>query len=408
MGWIGLHPVYPSCMTTTHRWRLQIVVAALAMLMTIPGRTQGLGLITESILKDEVLRLGQTQFAWLNLLGTLSGAAAAIPVGLLMDRFGTRLVLLGILVFLGAGTYYFAGVTSALGFFLGLFLMRSLGQSALSAASLTHMGKWFPQRVSVAMAAFSIVSTIGFMALFGGLDPLIKAVGWRDTWRYLGFACGVMALLFVGICDRPPKSETTANTVAINTAARQFTWFEAMATPSFWLFALTSALFNWVSSGIGLFNEDVLAETGFSRKLYIGAITTATLVTLFSNALGGWLSTRWSLAKLMAVGMLMLAGCVGSLPFLQSEWQVYTNAVMLGISAGMVMVVFFACWGSEFGTLHLGKIQGTAQALTVLSSALGPVSLAISKEYFGSYRPLFLVLAGLSLLCAGWCWVWRR
>jgi MFS family permease len=395
-------------MHTVHRWRLQIVVAALAMIMTIPGRTQGLGLITESILNDEVLRLDRTQFAWLNLLATLTGALAAIPAGWLMDRLGTRPVLLGLLVMLGAGTYFFASVSSTISFFIGLFLMRSLGQSALSAASLTHMGKWFPQRVSLAMAAFGIVSTIGFMGLFSGLDPLIKAAGWRETWSYLGVACWGLALLFVWICDRPPSSDSTPVTPALNTATKQYTWLEALATPTFWLFALTSALFNWVSSGIGLFNEDVLAESGFSRELYIGAISTATIVTLFSNALGGWLSTRWSLAKLMAVGMLMLAGCLGSLPFLQNAWQVYANAMMLGVSAGLVIVAFFACWGSEFGTLHLGKIQGSAQALTVLASALGPVSLAMSKEHFGSYRPLFLVLAALSLVCALLCWVKRN
>lgn len=384
--------------------RLQILVAALAMIMTIPGRTQGLGLIAEKILEDPTLQMDRTQFAWLNLMATLAGALTAIPVGWLMDRQGTRLVLLGLLTLLGASTYYFAGITTTAGFFLGLFLMRALGQSALSAASLTHMGKWFPNRVSVAMAIFGIVSTIGFMVLFGGLDPLIQAVGWRDTWRYLGFAAVGLAILFVFICYPAPPQEAPA-TAAINTASRHYTWWEAMRSPTFWLFALSCSLFNWVSSGIGLFNEDVLAETGFSRDLYIAALATATFVTLFSNGLGGWLSTKWPLSRLMAIGMLMLAGCLGSLPYLNAPWQVYANAVMLGISAGLVIVVFFAIWGSTFGTLHLGKIQGTAQALTVLSSALGPVSLAMSKEYIGSYRPLFLVLAGLSLLSAVLCWL---
>lgn len=391
-------------MSNKDRLVVQIFVAALAMIMTVPGRTQGLGLITQKILTDPTLQMEQTQFAWLNLIATLAGAAAAIPAGWLIDRLGTRLILIALLLLLGASTWYFAGITTTAEFFLGLFLMRALGQSALSAASLTHLGKWFPSRLSVAMAGFGIVSTIGFMALFGGLDALIASLGWRDTWRYLGYTAISLAVLFLFLCQNPPANSVMQPAHDINTIDQAFTWWEAINCPTFWLFALSSALFNWVSSGIGLFNEDVLAETGFSRDLYIAALTISTFVTLFSNALGGWLSTRWPLTKLMAIGMLMLAGCLCSLPYLNAPWQVYTNAVMLGISAGLVIVVFFACWGSYFGVEHLGKIQGTAQALTVLSSALGPVSLAISKDYLGSYRPLFLVLAGLSLFSAVLCW----
>lgn len=93
------------------------------------------------------------------------------------------------------------------------------------------------------------------------------------------------------------------------------------------------------------------------------------MVTLLSNGLAGWLSTRWSLNSLMAVGMLMLAACLLILPFMTEVWHVYVNAVCLGISAGIVIVVFFACWGSFYGPKHLGKIVGTAHFLTVLSSA---------------------------------------
>jgi len=100
------------------------------------------------------------------------------------------------------------------------------------------------------------------------------------------------------------------------------------------------------------------------------------------------------------IGMVLLAVCLTFLPFMTEKWHVYLNAIFLGTSAGVVMVVFFACWGYYFDREHLGLIQGSAQALTVLASALGPVSMALCKQELGTYRPLFFVLAGLALLSA--------
>src|SRR5262245_31053427 len=127
----------------------QVVVAAIAMVMTIPGRTQGLGLITEPLLKDPTLHLDRAQYAWLNLLATLAGALFALPCGWLIDRVGVKIVLVCNMVLLGLVTWFFAQAEATISFFAGMLLMRGLGQSALSTSSLTLIGKWFPQRLSL-------------------------------------------------------------------------------------------------------------------------------------------------------------------------------------------------------------------------------------------------------------------
>jgi hypothetical protein len=48
-------------------------------------------------------------------------------------------------------------------------------------------------------------------------------------------------------------------------------------------------------------------------------------------------------------------------------------------------VLFFTSFGKTFGPKHLGKIQGVAQALAVIASALGPWWLASHQEIEGSY-----------------------
>jgi hypothetical protein len=57
------------------------------------------------------------------------------------------------------------------------------------------------------------------------------------------------------------------------------------------------------------------------------------------------------------------------------------------------MVVFFAFWGKAYGRAHLGRIQGAAQLLTVLASAVGPLVLAQCVAWTGAYSAAFYGLA---------------
>src|SRR4249920_2925344 len=79
---------------------VNVFVAALAMVGTLPGRTQGLGLITEPLLKD--LGLGRTTYAGINFWATLLGAGACLGFGRLLDLLGARVVMTLLALGLGA------------------------------------------------------------------------------------------------------------------------------------------------------------------------------------------------------------------------------------------------------------------------------------------------------------------
>jgi MFS family permease len=64
------------------------------------------------------------------------------------------------------------------------------------------------------------------------------------------------------------------------------------------------------------------------------------------------------------------------------------------------MVLFFSVWPRVFGRRHLGRIQGAAQALTVVASAVGPLLLAWCVEWTGSYAAMFRILAAVIAVVA--------
>src|SRR5258705_13614174 len=94
------HPVPNSGRRALPYGWVKVGVAALAMVGPLPGRTQGLGLITEPLLAD--LHMDRVSYAAINLWATLIGSLFCIPCGRLVDRFGSRLVLSAVLAALSA------------------------------------------------------------------------------------------------------------------------------------------------------------------------------------------------------------------------------------------------------------------------------------------------------------------
>jgi MFS family permease len=386
---------------------IMLVLAALAMVGTLPGRTQGLGLITEALLTD--LKLDRVTFAQMNLWATLLGALFCLGFGRLQDQLGSRAVLTALAVMLGGVVLAMSTTTTVTMLFVFLTLTRGLGQSALSITSLTMMGQWFDRRLNRAMAIYSVVLSMGFMTAFPLVGYVVKEHGWRPAWAGIGWVLvlGLAPLAWllarrspaaIGVeLEQPPAVKSVQG-------GADFTWQEALRSPAFWVFALASAAYNLVASGIGLFNESILAERGFEAGIYHRSLVITALTSLVGNFLGGWLAEKWSMQKLLTLAMALLAGALLSLPWLRAVWQVDIFAVVMGVAGGFVIVIFFSFWARTYGRAQLGRIQGAAQMLTVLASALGPLLLAKCHAWTGSYASVFYVVAAVVMLLGIAAW----
>ncbi len=415
-----VRPVPSTRRDLAWRW-VHVFVAAAAMVGTLPGRTHGLGLFTEPILAD--LALDRESYGFLNLAATLLGALFCLPCGWLLDRFGTRAVLAGIMLALGGvvvamsrlvgqgGAVLALSVPWASGtlhvpidLFLFVLLTRGLGQSALSVASLALIGRAAGRRAGLAMGCYACLTSLGFMGAFGVLRAVIPDYPeWRPVWAGIGVA--VVALSVVcGLLVRDRFLAAEAVTPAAAPAETSYALGQALRHPAFWTFSLATSFYGLVASGTSLFNQSLLAERGFDRRVFLNVTVVGIPVGLASNLLGGWLVTRRPSHRLLALASLALAGTLAAFPSVGAEWQVYLYAAALAASGGFITVCFFTAYRRGFGPAHLGKIQGAAQLLTVLFSALGPQLFASAQARLGSYLPLFpyLAAAALALGLASW------
>jgi MFS family permease len=376
-------------------------VAALAMVGTLPGRTQGLGLITEPLVRD--LRVDRVQFAEINLFATLAGSVFCFGVGALIDRFGSRLVLTSLAVALGVVVMALSRVETAAMLLVLITLTRGLGQSALSVVSLAMPAKWFRRRLTWAMGVYALVMSVGFMVAFPVVGSLVLARGWRVAWALVGISLMLgLASLAWFLVRREPDTNLELEVSAdegLRASVTDATLAGALRSPAFWVFGVASSLYGLAASGIGLFNESILAERGFPPDVYHTALAITAITGLAGNFVAGAWADRGSLRRVLVAALLLLVGALLALPHVTTIAHVMLQAVAMGVAGGFVMVVFFSFWGKAYGRTHLGRIQGVAQALTVVASAIGPLLLALSVEGTGSYAAAFYTLAAaLTLL----------
>jgi len=383
-----------------------VLMAAAAMVGTLPGRTQGLGLITEPLLAD--YQLGRVAYAQINLVATLIGALFCFGIGTLIDRRGSRLVLTALALALGIVVLATTATSSLTTLAICITLTRGIGQSSLSIVSLAMVGKWFRRRMTPAMAIYAVIMSIGFMIAFPVVGAIVTDRGWRFAWMSIGVALtlGLTPLSWLFVRDTPESIGLAVDDLDASDPDQtpepleQSTLAEALRTPAFWVFASASAMYGLIASGIGLFNESILNERGFEAAVYHNALAVTAITALIANFAAGAYASRRSLRTVLIGALSVLAAGLLALPHITTTAQVMAQAVAMGIGGGFVMVVFFSFWGRAYGRQHLGRIQGAAQALTVLASALGPLLLAYCVQLTGSYAFAFYGLAAVVLAVA--------
>jgi MFS family permease len=398
---------WPAQLPFYYGW-VQVVLASIAMSATLPGRTYGLGLIKEAVRAD--LDIGDLQFNWLNFGAIILGALVVVwPVGWLIDRLGTRLVLTGVALALGGSVLLMSRSTDKVELFITLTLVRGLGQGALSVVAIALVGKWFRKRAGMAMGVFTVLLAVGFVAPIFAVGEAVKASGWRSAWDGVGLALlfGLVPLGLVFARSSPESSGVQPDEPArASGRGEPMTLWDTLQTPAFWVYTAAATVFNLTFSALTLDNVLLLEEHGLdgakANDLILGVLMVSGLP---ANIIAGSLARRRPMGKLLAAGVAILAASLTFFPFIGTLAGAGVYAVLLGVSGGVITVIYFAVYGHTYGRLHLGSIQSFVQILSVVASAIGPVILALVREKNnGSTSAFFFGFAAVTLVLAVAAW----
>jgi MFS family permease len=143
----------------------------------------------------------------------LAFAAAQIPIGVLLDRFGPRQVQSVLLVIAAGGATLFG---KAAGFpeLLIARAMIGLGVAGALMAGLKAVVTWFPkERIALVNGYMIMLGSLGAVTATAPTEWLLDYMGWRDLFGVLTFATvGAAGVIYFVVPERNtvPKNSTVA------------------------------------------------------------------------------------------------------------------------------------------------------------------------------------------------------
>ncbi len=235
------------------------------------------------------LGLNETEFGLLVATPILTGSLVRLPLGVLTDRYGGRIVYFIQMLLVAIPTYGLAFATQYWQYLvIGLFVGLAGGSFAVGIA---YTSAWFPkEKQGTAMGIFGAGNAGA--AVTNLVAPLIVvAFGWRMVPQVYSIAMLVMAIIFWFFTYPDPKHEERKQKKQYPTLAQQLA---PLTEARVWRFGLA---YYFVFGGF-------VALALWLPKYYIGEygldLKTAAFITMFFTlpsglirALGGFVSDKW-------------------------------------------------------------------------------------------------------------------
>ena len=394
-------------------------VLTVGQITTFFGTSAGLTFSIEGIKSD--LQLSRSVISLTYAVGTLLGAAAQIPIGRAVDRFGGRLG-----VALCSTAFYVSLAAMSLPthwatLTLAFTAMRTLGFGGLALTCNTCLQNWFVRRRGLATGlSESVNSLIGYGLCAQLYAMAVVHYGWRRAFELVGAVLLLYPpVAFLLLRSRPediglaPDGDPTEGLAGAASATPGGTgpakaaavtgWRlrEAMRTSALWILVTANALQWGIGAGFFFHLESIAEEF----RLDVGLLPSCFYLPWAASralalVLAGWLLDWMPPRLIMCVCFL-----VGGLSMLLFGWPGVTltpartvaTAALWGFSMGMGKACFSVCPAQFFGRRYLGSIQGLLSTSNVASTAFGPLIIGVAHDLCKNYSPIILTIAALNL-----------
>ena len=369
-----------------------LLLATIAAVCTGPGQTIGVSVFIDHFVDD--LSLSRSEVSAAYLVGTLLAATMLPLVGKMIDRRGVREAQIIVGLAFGVALVNMSFVNGLVWLTVGFMGIRFLGQGSLGLVSTVTVSIRYVRNRGTALGLFATGTAAGMALIPVALALVISRVGWRNAWLV---AAGVVVAVVVpiawfGLRSLPAGTRRVDADSTTVVADESFSRAEAMRTRSFWMLAAVNGAAGMLGTALIFHQIDLLGDAGLSKTvaaaLFIPQVIGATLSGLAFGYAADHIGTRF----LPALGMALLIVAMLLATIVQPGLIVVIYAIMLGAMGGGVRTVAATLLPNWFGTEHLGSIQGSLTLLTVGSTALGPVVLAVAESRLGSYSQAILLL----------------
>jgi predicted MFS family arabinose efflux permease len=223
----------------------------------------------------------------------LAFAAAQLPLGVLLDRYGPRRVEAALLLFAATGAFVFAHAETITGLMIGRALI-GLGVSACLMAAFKAFTLWLPpERLPLANGIQMVSGGIGALAATTPVELSLQITDWRGVFLVLAGLTVVAALcIFLAVPERQGSQSVETLQEQLIGIREVFT-NRTFWTIAPWAFTAQSAYLSIISLWSGPWLRDVADFDRMSVANTLMGISIAMIVGYFTfGAIAGRLARR--------------------------------------------------------------------------------------------------------------------
>ena len=382
-----------------------IVIACFIISLYVSGITfLGFTAFFEPIHREFGWSYTQISFA-ASLRGLEMGIFAPI-VGFLVDRFGSRKLLLSGAIITGIG-FILLGFTQSLLMFYLCILLVSFGAGGCTAVvTMAAVGVWFRKNVGLAMGI--VASGIGAGGLVLPLIVfLIDSSGWRMTLIILGVGMLISGIpLSLIVRDRPEDlglsvdGSTTEPLKALDpkdgSEKTEGNFLEIIKKRSFLYLVITETIRLTAANAVLTHIMPHLSSIGMSRAASGTAAAVLPLVSIVGRLGFGWFGDRFNKRIVWATTFFFMGSGLFAFCYVQSFLVLLLFILLFAPGFGGGMVLPRAVVLEYFGRASFGKLLGIMLGFGSIGGIIGPTLAGWVFDTMGSYN---LVWYGLSAIC---------
>lgn len=384
-----------------------IVAAATLLTLLTVGMRMGIGPFFLPMAQD--LGFSRSLLAGIVAIGMLCYGLAMPVAGHLVDRLGTRFVLLLGTAIVVASVIWTVFARSPASFLLSFGVLMSTGLGFTSPVALTPvLTRWFTRQRGMALFFLSTGSMAGIAVMTPLLTYAIESVGWRATLA--GFAAvftlvTVPIALFVIRDKAPPHTDLLPEQIAAAPAgpsaqAHGMRFGEAVRTAPFWKICLGLFACGFSMNLLGTHGVPMLMDHGYDAMTSSLGIGLIGLVAIFSTQVLGRMADKLPRRNILAAIYFVRGLGFFALLLVGTHWELYAAATIGGIVWAGSIALSSAILADVYGVRLVGVLYGWAylghQIGAMVSSWLG----GWGYERFGTHWVAFGTSGAMLLLAA--------
>lgn len=330
---------------------------------------------------------------------TMAGfGLGGVVMGRAVDRFGIVIpIALGALA-LGAG-YIGASFAPSLSVLAAMHLLIGFGASATFGPLMADISHWFKRRRGIAVAVSSSGNYLAGVVWPPLIQPMVEAIGWRQTHLAVGVVCVTTMLpLVLALRNRTPVQHAEAGQTIVNGSEN------ALGLSPRALQILLSVAGVACCVAMAMPQVHIVAYCG---DLGYGVARGAEMLSLMlgfgivSRIATGWIADHIGGLRTLLLGSVLQASALILYIFFDGLISLYVISALFGLFQGGIVPSYAIIVREYFSPREAGARLGVILLATLVGMAFGGWISGVIFDYTGSYQAAFVNGVLWNLLNAG-------